>query len=160
VFGKALSRWPPKCSTNWPLIILGLPSLFLMSICRLLYRDISQHCAFFPFPRFSFKVLQATIITVCYMLYIRSLLAVATFWLMALSSVNAVSSITSVPWFFHLSKHVMRNLSRLHLRAHTLIVEAAAWHEDGSCVCDQCPGEDEHVQNEMHALLFCQVHQN
>jgi hypothetical protein len=39
-----------------------------------------------------------------------------------------------------------------------LKVEAAAWHEDGSCVCDQCPGEDEHVQNEVHALLFCQDH--
>ena len=30
--------------------------------------------------------------------------------------------------------------------------------EDGSCVCDQCPGEDEHVQNEVHALLICQDH--
>jgi len=44
------------------------------------------------------------------------------------------------------------------LRAHTLKVEAAAWHEDGSCVCDQCPGEDKHVQNEVHALLICQDH--
>ena len=49
----------------------------------------------------------------------------------------------------------MRNLSRFRLRAHTLKVEAAAWLEDGSCVCDQCPGEDEHVQNEVQALLFC-----
>ena len=32
------------------------------------------------------------------------------------------------------------------------------WLEDGSCVCDQCPGEDEHVQNEVHALLICQDH--
>jgi hypothetical protein len=24
--------------------------------------------------------------------------------------------------------------------------------------CDQCPGEDEHVQNEVHALLICQDH--
>jgi hypothetical protein len=55
-----------------------------------------------------------------------------------------------------LSKHVMRNVNRLRLRAHTLKVEAAAWLEDGSCVCDECPGEDEHVQNELHALLFCQ----
>jgi hypothetical protein len=39
-----------------------------------------------------------------------------------------------------------------------LKVEAAAWHKDGSCVCDQCPGEDEHVQNEVHALLICQDH--
>jgi hypothetical protein len=52
----------------------------------------------------------------------------------------------------------MRNISRFRLRAHTLKVEAAAWLEDGSCVCDQCPGEDEHVQNEVHALLFCQDH--
>jgi hypothetical protein len=44
------------------------------------------------------------------------------------------------------------------LRAHTLKVETATWLEDGSCVCDQCPGEDEHVQNEVHALLFCQDH--
>ena len=51
----------------------------------------------------------------------------------------------------------MRNVSRFRLRAHTLKVEAAAWHEDG-CVCDQCPGDDEHVQNEVHALLFCQDH--
>ena len=65
-----------------------------------------------------------------------------------------------VPHYLHLdlSKHVMRNISRFRLRAHTLKVEAAAWHEDGSCVCDQCPGEDEHVQNEVHALLICQDH--
>jgi hypothetical protein len=36
--------------------------------------------------------------------------------------------------------------------------EAAAWLEHGCCVCDQCPGEDEHVQDEVHALLFCQNH--
>jgi hypothetical protein len=65
---------------------------------------------------------------------------------------------TIVPRYLHLglSKNVIRNVSRLRLRAHTLKVEAAAWLEDGSCVCDQCPGEDEHVQNEVHALLFCQ----
>ena len=68
----------------------------------------------------------------------------------------------NVPRYLHLdlSKHVMRNLSRFRLRAHTLKVEAAAWHEeDGSRVCDQCPGEGEHNQNEVHALLFCQDHQ-
>jgi len=66
----------------------------------------------------------------------------------------------NVPRYLHLdlSKHVMRNISRFRLRAHTLKVEAAAWLEDGSCVCDQCPGEDEHVQNEVHALLICQDH--
>ena len=66
----------------------------------------------------------------------------------------------NVPPYFHLdlSKHVMRNISRFRLRAHTLKVEAAAWLEDGSCVCDQCPGEDGNAQNEVHALLFCQDH--
>jgi len=66
----------------------------------------------------------------------------------------------NVPRYIHLdlSKHVMRNVSRLRLRAHTLKVEEAAWLEDGSRECDQCPGEDEHVQNNAHALLFCQDH--
>ena len=45
------------------------------------------------------------------------------------------------------------------VRSHTSKVEAAAWLEDGSRVCDQCPGEDEHVQNKVHALLLCQDHQ-
>ena len=44
------------------------------------------------------------------------------------------------------------------MRAHSLKVEVAAWLDDSSRVCDQCPGEDEHVQNEVHALLFCQDH--
>ena len=63
---------------------------------------------------------------------------------------------TIVPGYLHLdlSKHVMRNISRFRLRAHPLKVEAAAWLEDGSCVCDQYPGEDEHVQNEVHALFI------
>jgi len=67
---------------------------------------------------------------------------------------------TIVPRYLHLdlSKHVMHNVSRLRLRAHTLKVEAAVWLEGGSCVCGQCPGEDEHVQNEVHALLCCQDH--
>jgi len=65
-----------------------------------------------------------------------------------------------MPRYLHLdlSRHVMRNISRFRLRAHTLKVEAAAWLEDGSCVRDQCPGEDEHVQNEVHALSICQDH--
>jgi len=54
--------------------------------------------------------------------------------------------------------NMLHNISRFRLCAHTLKVEAAAWLEDGSCVCDQCPGEDEHVQNKVHALLFCQDH--
>ena len=67
----------------------------------------------------------------------------------------------NVPQYLHLglSKHVMRNIGKFRLRAHTLNVEAAAWLEAGSCICHQCPGEGEHVQNEVHALLFCQDHQ-
>ena len=39
----------------------------------------------------------------------------------------------NVPRYLHLdlSIHVMRNISRFRLRAHTLKVEAAAWLEDG-----------------------------
>ena len=84
MLGKTLSSWwtPTRTITNWPLIILGLPPLFLeMSVCQLLFHGISLHLV--------------------------------------------------------LSKHVMRNVSRLRLRAHSLKVEAAAWLEDGSRVCDQ-----------------------
>ena len=43
VFGETLSWWTPtRTTTNWPPIILGLPSLFLeMSVCRLMYHGIS-----------------------------------------------------------------------------------------------------------------------
>jgi hypothetical protein len=83
-------------------------------------------------------------------------------WFATPSSRN-VREPTIVPRHLHLdldlSKHVIRNVSRFRLRAHTLKVEAAAWLEDGSRVCDQCPGgEDDHVQNEVHAILFCQDH--
>jgi len=43
VFGETLS-WltPTRTTTNWPPIILGLPSLFLeMSVCQLMYHGIS-----------------------------------------------------------------------------------------------------------------------
>ena len=65
----------------------------------------------------------------------------------------------NVPRYLHLDLSklvIMRNISRFRLRAHTLKVEAAAWLQDGSRVCDQCPGED--VQNEVHALLIYQDH--
>ena len=51
----------------------------------------------------------------------------------------------------------MRNVSRLRLRAHTLKVEAAAWLEDGSRVCDQCPGEDEHVRTRCMQFYFAKI---
>ena len=40
--GQPLSWWTPtRTTTNWPPIILGLPSLFLeMSVCRLIYHGI------------------------------------------------------------------------------------------------------------------------
>jgi hypothetical protein len=66
---------------------------------------------------------------------------------------------TIVPRYLRLdlSKHVMRNVSRLRLRAHTLKVEAAAWLEDGSRVCDQCPGEDEHVRTRCMQFYFAKI---
>ena len=41
----------------------------------------------------------------------------------------------NVPRYLHLdlSEHIMRNISIFCLRTYTLKVEAAAWHEDGSC---------------------------
>jgi len=60
--------------------------------------------------------------------------------------------------FILISPNSVHNVSKLRLHAHTLKVEAAAWLEGGSRVRDQCPGKDEHVQNEVHALLFCQDH--
>jgi hypothetical protein len=54
-----------------------------------------------------------------------------------------------------MSKHVMCNFNKLRLRAHTLKVEAAAWLEGSSRICDQCPGEDkQRVQNGVHTIIF------
>ena len=50
---------------------------------------------------------------------------------------------------FHSFRYAQCRFSKLRLRAHTLKVEAAAWLEGFSCTCDQCPGEDEHVLNEV-----------
>jgi len=96
VFGETLSWWTPtRTTTNWPPIILGLPSLFLeMSVCRIMYHGIS--------------------ILIC--------------------------------------PNMLCNISRFRY-SHTLKVEAAAWLEDGSCVYDQCPGEDE-TYSERSACSF------
>jgi hypothetical protein len=56
-----------------------------------------------------------------------------------------------------LSKHVMHNVSRLRLRAHTLKVTAAVWLENGSTELACVTSGDEHVQNEVRALLFCKT---
>ena len=63
---------------------------------------------------------------------------------------------TTVPRYLHLhlSKHAMRNVSKLTFAYFETLIEAAARLEGGSRICNQCPGEDEHAQNEVHALLF------
>ena len=57
-------------------------------------------------------------------------LATYHLWFAILLSRNE-RMLTNVPRYLHLdlSRQVMRNVSRLRLRAHTLKVEAAAWHE-------------------------------
>ena len=64
-------------------------------------------------------------------------------WLPSLFILMNVGMPTIVPRYLwlDLSKHVMRNVSRLRLRTHTLRVEAAAWLEGSSQVCGQCPGD-------------------
>ncbi len=52
-----------------------------------------------------------------------------------------------------LPKHVMRNVSRFRLRAHTLAVESFIWR-DGNGRCDKCSCAA--VQNEVHVLFHCQ----
>jgi len=52
-----------------------------------------------------------------------------------------------------LPQHVMRNVSRFRLRAHTLAVEASIWHS-GNGHCDKCSCAA--VQNEVHVLFHCQ----
>ncbi len=59
------------------------------------------------------------------------------------------------PRYLHLDlpKHVMRNVSRFRLRAHTLAVESFIWR-GGSGHCDKCSCAA--VQNEVHVLFHCQ----
>jgi len=98
-------------------------------------------------------------------------------WIPTRTTTNWPPIILGLPWSLFLEMSVCRlmyhgisilicpnmlcaaNISRFRLRAHTLKVEAAAWLEDGSCVCDRCPGEDEHACSERGAaLLICQDH--
>ncbi len=54
------------------------------------------------------------------------------------------------PRYLHLDlpKHVLRNVSRFRLRAHTLAVKSSIWHGgNGACAA---------VQNEVHVLFHCQ----
>jgi len=60
-----------------------------------------------------------------------------------------------LPRYLHLDlpKHVMKNVSRFCLQAHTLAVESSIWR-GGSGHCDKCPCAA--VQNEVHVLFHCQ----
>ena len=69
----------------------------------------------------------------------------------------------TVPRHLHpdLAKSIVHVVSRstcVRIWYGIMKVEAAAWLQGSSYVCDQCPGEYEHVQNEVHTLLFCQDH--
>ncbi len=50
-------------------------------------------------------------------------------------------------------KHVMRNVSRFCLRAHTLTVESSIWR-GGNGRCNKCSYAA--VQNEVHVIFHCQ----
>eukprot|EP00983_Pelagomonas_calceolata_P046603 1140262-Pelagomonas_calceolata.AAC.3 len=52
-----------------------------------------------------------------------------------------------------LSQHVMRNVSRFRLRAHTLKVETAAWDTRNALICNRCSCDE--IQDEAHALPVC-----
>ena len=76
--------------------------------------------------------------------------------------------------FLNLSRVVICSTAPFSLCVYTLRFETATWINPLACayfeswgssvayngahVCDQCPGEGEHDQNEVHALLFCQDH--
>ncbi len=51
-----------------------------------------------------------------------------------------------------LSRHVLRNIARFRLRAHTLRVETGCWQSHNR-ICDKCDLHD--VQYEKHVLFLC-----
>eukprot|EP00983_Pelagomonas_calceolata_P010678 345732-Pelagomonas_calceolata.AAC.2 len=58
-----------------------------------------------------------------------------------------------LPRHVHLPQHVMRDVSRFRLWAHTLKVETAAWDTWNSLLCDRCSCDE--IQDEVHALFKC-----
>ena len=68
--------------------------------------------------------------------------------------VGNARSAARVPRYLHLdlSKHVVRNISRFRLRAHTLKVESGLW-QGRNFVCNNCDCQD--IQDEKHVLFFC-----
>ncbi len=55
--------------------------------------------------------------------------------------------------YLDLPKHVMRNVGKFCLRAHTLVVESSIWRS-GNGHCDKCSSAA--MQNEVHVLFHCQ----
>jgi len=54
--------------------------------------------------------------------------------------------------YLDLPKHVIRNISRFRLRAHTLRVESGLW-QNRVFSCDRCDCQD--IQDEKHVLFYC-----
>ena len=54
--------------------------------------------------------------------------------------------------YLYLSKHVVRNISRFRLRAHTLRVESGLW-QNIVFSCNRCDCQD--IQDEKHVLFYC-----
>eukprot|EP00983_Pelagomonas_calceolata_P068163 1149787-Pelagomonas_calceolata.AAC.2 len=52
-----------------------------------------------------------------------------------------------------LPQHVMQNVSRIRLRAHTLNVETASWEDGCTPLCHRCSCGQ--IQDEIHVLFIC-----
>jgi hypothetical protein len=68
--------------------------------------------------------------------------------------VENARSAARVPRYLYLdlSKHVVHNISRFRLRAHTLRVESGLWHNRVfSCNCCDC----QDIQDEKHVVFYC-----
>ena len=163
MFGETLSWWTPtRTTTNWPPIILGLPSPFSRNermpnnVSYLVLLRAWANFSDCGFSRRVFLFRQEFSFSQSYRFFPSFCQVLAEDRVTTPTIKKMYHGI--IPYDIHLdlSKHVMHNISRFRLRAHTLKVEAAACLEDGSRVCDQCPGEDEHVQNKVRALLICQ----
>eukprot|EP00983_Pelagomonas_calceolata_P076078 1153270-Pelagomonas_calceolata.AAC.1 len=60
-----------------------------------------------------------------------------------------------LPGYLHLDlpRHVIQNVSRFRLRAHSLTVETVSWEDGISPVCDRCSCGQ--IQDEAHVLFMC-----
>eukprot|EP00983_Pelagomonas_calceolata_P047077 1140457-Pelagomonas_calceolata.AAC.4 len=62
-------------------------------------------------------------------------------------------SLALFSFVYHPSQHVMQNVSRFRLKAHTLYVETASSEDGISPVCDRCSCGQ--IQDEAHVLFMC-----